>query len=144
MRSAKRVAAARPMPPAPPVITGIRPSSFPMEPPGAARYRKTSEMFPWCWRSGKVTAQAASENVTRIGSTKPLNSSSATGSVSRKSPHLSKERTDHGEPPVARGEDREVEADGDARPCGDRASARRRSPAPMVDPGPEDRAQVLD
>jgi hypothetical protein len=51
----------------------------------------------------------------------------------------SKERTDHGEPPVDRGEDREAEADGNSRPCGDRACARRRSPAQMVDPGPEDR-----
>src|SRR5437867_3843089 len=80
----------------------------------------------------------------RIGSTKPLSSTSATGSVSRKSLPLGKETTDHGKPPVDRGEDREAEADGDRWPRGKRTAAGRRSSAPMVDPRPEDRDEVPD
>jgi hypothetical protein len=54
-----------------------------------------------------------------------LSSSSATGSVLKKSLPLSKERTDHGKPQIDRGEDREAEADGESRPCGKRAAAGR-------------------
>src|ERR1700747_2939134 len=80
----------------------------------------------------------------RIGSTKPLSSSGDTGSDSRKSLPLSRERTDHGKPPVDRREATAAKADSDSRTRGERAGPRRRSSAQMVDPGPEDRDEVPD